>query len=71
MVEVAKDIKLIGSKWVYEKKIGADGKVETYKARLVAKEYPQKERIDYDETRSPKAMIKLIRVQLVKATYLD
>ena len=27
----------IGCKWVYKKKIGADGQVETYKVRLVAK----------------------------------
>ncbi|XP_072080991.1 uncharacterized protein [Arachis hypogaea] len=39
LVEPSKDIKPIGCKWVYKKKIGADGKVETYKARLVAKGY--------------------------------
>ncbi|PKI45910.1 hypothetical protein CRG98_033709 [Punica granatum] len=27
----------IGNKWVFKRKIGANGKVETYKARLVAK----------------------------------
>ncbi|RVW13452.1 Retrovirus-related Pol polyprotein from transposon TNT 1-94 [Vitis vinifera] len=50
LVEASKDIKPIGCKWVYKKKIGANGKVETYKARLVAKGYRQKEGIDYDET---------------------
>ena len=29
----------IGCKWIFKKKIGADGKIETYKARLVAKGY--------------------------------
>ena len=39
----------IRCKWIYKKKIGADGKVETYKARLVAKGYNQCKGIDYQE----------------------
>ena len=50
LVEASKDIKPIGCKWVYKKRIGADWKVETYKVCLVAKGYCQKEDIDYDET---------------------
>ena len=37
-------VKPIGCKWVYERKIGVDGKFENYKARLVAKGFTQKER---------------------------
>jgi len=53
LVEASKDIKPIGCKWVYKKIIGAYWKVETYKARLIAKGYCQKEGIDYDKTFLP------------------
>ena len=37
LVEAPKGIKPIGCKWVYERKRGVDGNVETYKTRLIAK----------------------------------
>ncbi|GJV95627.1 retrotransposon protein, putative, ty1-copia subclass [Tanacetum coccineum] len=46
-----------------------DGKVHTYKARLVAKGYTQTHRIDYEETFSPVAKIKSIRIMLAIATF--
>eukprot|EP00253_Pinus_taeda_P020358 PITA_20358 len=38
-VELLVGRKPIGSKWVFKKKTNAEGKVEKYKARLVAKEH--------------------------------
>ena len=61
----------IGYKWIYKSKIGRDGKVDTYKTKLVAKGYSQKEGIDFKKTFSPVAMIKSIRILLMIATYLD
>ena len=53
LVKAPNGIKLVGCKWVYKRKRGIDGKVETFKARLVSKGYTQKEDIDYEETFSP------------------
>ena len=46
--------KPIGCKWVYKVKFKADGTIERYKARLVAKSYTQAKG-DYHETFTPDA----------------
>ncbi|CAL9011929.1 unnamed protein product, partial [Prunus brigantina] len=47
----------IGNKWVLKRKKGSYGMVETYKARLMAKGYRQREGIDYEETFSHVALM--------------
>ena len=71
IVEAPNGIKHIGYKWVYKRKRGIDGKVKTFKARLVEKGYTQKECFDYEETFSPVAMIKSIRIFLSIAAHKD
>ena len=44
--------------------------METYKARLVAKEYRQCDGINYDDTFSPMVMLKSIQIMLAIAAYL-
>ncbi|KAK8652414.1 hypothetical protein V6N13_061432 [Hibiscus sabdariffa] len=71
LVEPPEGIKPIGCKWVFKKKTDMDGNVQTYKGRLIAKGFRQIHGIDYDETFSPVAMIKSIRILLAIAAFHD
>ena len=71
LVKAPNSSKPLGCKWVYKRKRGVDGMVETFKVRLVAKGYKQKEGIDYNETFSPIAMLKSIKILLSIATHYD
>src|SRR3954463_5438515 len=52
----------VGCKWVFTVKHTSEGKVDRYKARLVAKEYSQTYEIDYDETFAPVAKMSTVRM---------
>ena len=59
--------KTVGSKWVFKKKTGADGKVEHFKARLVAQVFTQRYGDDYDETFCPVVRFESLRAVLALA----
>ncbi|GJY38228.1 zinc finger, CCHC-type containing protein [Tanacetum coccineum] len=71
LVKLPPDGKTVGSMWLFKKKTDMDGVVHTYKVRLVAKGYTQTPRIDYEETFSPVADIRAIRILLAITMFYD
>ena len=63
--------KAIGCRWVFRKKLKADGSLEKYKARLVAKGFLQQFGKDFNETFAPVAKFKSIRLILAIAAHFN
>eukprot|EP00253_Pinus_taeda_P019725 PITA_19725 len=63
LVELPKDRKVVGCKWVYKLKRGVDDKEDRYKARLVMKGFSQKAGIDFHEIFSP--VVKIVSILIV------
>ena len=61
----SKDV--VSSKWLFKIKHAADGSIEKYKARFVARGFSQKEGIDYEETFAPVARYTSIRTIIALA----
>ena len=71
LVELPRDRKTVGSKWIYKVKIKADGSIERYKASLVAQGYTQKFGVHYDETFCPVVRMESFRTILASAIQKD
>ncbi|GJX62743.1 retrotransposon protein, putative, ty1-copia subclass [Tanacetum coccineum] len=71
LVNLPPSCKTVGSKWIFKKKTDMDGIVHTYKARLIAKGYTQLYEVDYEETFSPVADIRAIRILISIAAFYD
>ncbi|GKD17459.1 putative zinc finger, CCHC-type containing protein [Tanacetum coccineum] len=50
LTELSKGAKPVRCKWVFKTKVGLNGNIERYKARLVTKGYTQREGVYYKET---------------------
>src|SRR3954465_1034918 len=71
LVDLPEGRQAIENKWIFKNKTDADGNITVYKARLVAKGFRQVQGIDYDETFSPVAMLKSVRIMLAIAAFYD
>jgi histone deacetylase 1/2 len=67
LVPPKKGCNIIGCKWVWKIKRKANGTIDKYKGRLVAKEYKQRYGIDYEDTFSPVVKVATIRLVLFVA----
>ena len=67
IVPKPKNKSVVSSKWIYKIKHVADGSIEKYKARFVARGFSQKEGIDYEETFSPVSRYTSIRTIMALA----
>jgi hypothetical protein len=69
LVPRPKNIKVIGTKWVYKNKMSENGQVIRNKAGLVCKGYAQVEGVDYEETFAALAILEAIRMFLAFSSY--
>ncbi|CAI7845486.1 unnamed protein product, partial [Closterium sp. NIES-54] len=67
LVELPEGRKAITSKWLFKIKSDANGNIEHYKSRLVAKGYQQKEEVDYKELFAPVVKPTMLRTLLAGA----
>ena len=70
LVELPDGIKAIGCKWVFKTKDSL-GNIERHKAKLVAKGFNQRERIDYTETFSPVSKKDSLWIIMALVAYFD
>ena len=71
LVELPKEVFIVGCKWVFKTKRDSKVNVERYKARLVAKRFTQKESIDYHETFSPISKKDLFRIIMTLVIHFE
>jgi hypothetical protein len=71
LVDTPENSNVVGNKWVFRIKRDAAGRVQRYKARLVAQGFSQVEGVDYFDTFAPVAHLSSVRTILALAARLD
>ena len=71
LIDLPDDRWAIENKWIFKRKTDANSSVTIYKARIVKKGFWQVQGVDYDETFSPVAMVKSVRIMLAIAAFYD
>ena len=61
--------KVVGRKWLFKKKLNAEGKMDKYKYLLVAKGYSKVDEIDFGEIFSP--VTKLTSIRFIISIVVD
>jgi hypothetical protein len=62
---------MVSTKWIFKIKHAADGSIEKYKARFVARGFSQEEGIDYEETFSLVSRYTSIRTIIALAAKMN
>jgi hypothetical protein len=70
-VDLPRGQKAIGLKWVFKLKHDEHGDVVKHKARLVAKDYVQRQGIDFDEVFALVARMESVRVMIILTAHLS
>ena len=68
---IFKGAKTVDCKWVYKTKHDSKGNIEIFKAQLVAKDFTQREGIDYNETFSPVSCKDSFRIIMALVAHYD
>jgi len=71
LTDLPKGCRPISSKWIFKKKLRADGSIDKCKARLVIKGFDQKKGIDYFDTCFPITKITTSRALMALAAIYD
>ncbi|KAL0416235.1 UNVERIFIED_CONTAM: hypothetical protein Slati_3455400 [Sesamum latifolium] len=71
LVDPPEGVKPVGCKWVFKRKLGADGEVTAFKVRLVEKGYTQRPGVNFEEIHLSVAMAKSSRILLAIAAWYD
>ena len=69
--KIPKGAKTVDCKWVYKTKHDSKGNIEIFKAQLVAKDFTQREGIDYNETFSPVSCKDSFRIIMALVAHYD
>ncbi|KAJ3474089.1 hypothetical protein NLI96_g12655 [Meripilus lineatus] len=70
-VQRPRNRRVVGCKWVFKEKLGSDGQIEKYKARLVARGFTQVPGVDFTETFAPVTKFTSICTLLALAAIYD
>ena len=68
LMDLPPDSNTIGCKWVFRRKYRTDGSIQTFKTRLMAKGFRQREGIDFFDTYAPVARSTSIHVLIALAS---